>query len=144
MTGQTQMIETPAVDAASAIRLFESIEALYPMLVPVHVFPDNAHVHHSPDHSPGVVREWLARPGCRIRLLISEAILARDRGELPKDRPALLPAPEPDRAVIGGHAQKRHPQQMLRHMRTIRGRHARFLARQGPQELEPLPRLRHR
>src|ERR1700730_7789792 len=44
---------------------------------------------------------------------------------------------------MGGHAQTRHAQQTLRHMRTIRGRHARFLARQTPQELEPLPRLRH-
>ena len=36
------------------------------------------------------------------------------------------------------HAQECNAQQMLRHMRTIRGRHARFLARQSPQELEKL------
>src|SRR3984893_17253129 len=60
--------------------------------------------------------------GCRIKL----------------HHPALLPAPEPDRAAMGSHARDYNAQQMLRHMRTIRGRHARFLARQSPQELEKL------
>src|ERR1700730_9457196 len=41
---------------------------------------------------------------------------------------------EPDRAAMGPHAQECHPQQMLCRMWTIRGRHARFLARQGRQE----------
>ncbi len=67
-TGQTQMIEALTVAAAATIRLLESIEALYPMLVLIHVFLDNARYHHPPDHSPGVVREWLARPGCRIKV----------------------------------------------------------------------------
>ena len=35
-TGQTQMIEALTIDAASTIRLLESIEALYPMLVLIH------------------------------------------------------------------------------------------------------------
>ena len=50
------MIEALTIDAASTIRLLESIEALYPMLVLVHVFLDNARYHH-PDScgngSPG-------------------------------------------------------------------------------------------
>src|SRR6202045_832589 len=62
-TGQTQMIEALTIDAASTIRLLESIEALYPMLVLIHVFLDNARYHHAK-----LVREWLARPGCRIKL----------------------------------------------------------------------------
>ncbi|MGI8568997.1 MAG: transposase [Methylocella sp.] len=62
-TGQTRMIEVETVDAASAIRLLESIAALYPMLVLIHVFLDNARTHHAK-----MVREWLARPGCRIKL----------------------------------------------------------------------------
>jgi transposase len=62
-TGQTLMIETLTVDAASTVRLLESIEALYPMLVLIHVFLDNARYHHAK-----LVREWLARPGCRIKL----------------------------------------------------------------------------
>jgi hypothetical protein len=37
----------------------------------------------------------LARPGRQIKLLMSEAILVTDRGELPNDHPALLPAHEP-------------------------------------------------
>jgi transposase len=119
LTRFAQMIEALTIDAASTIQLLESIEALYPMLVLIHVFLDNARYHHPPDHSPGVVREWLAQPGCRIKLLMS----------LPNDHPALLPAPEPDRAAMGPHAQTCHAQQMLRHMRTIRGRHARFLCR---------------
>ena len=62
-TGQTQMIEALTVDAVSTIRLLELIEALYPMLVLIHVFLDNARYHHAK-----LVREWLARPGCRIKL----------------------------------------------------------------------------
>ena len=62
-TGQTQMIEALTVDAASTIRLLESIELLYPMLALIHVFLDNARYHHAK-----LVREWLARPGCRIKL----------------------------------------------------------------------------
>ncbi|MFZ0508073.1 MAG: IS630 family transposase [Methylocella sp.] len=62
-TGQTQMIEVETVDAASTIRLLESIEARYPMLVLIYVFLDNARYHHAK-----FVREWLARPGRRIKL----------------------------------------------------------------------------
>ena len=62
-TGQTRMIEALTVDAASTIRLLESIEALYPLLALIHVFLDNARYHHA-----RLVQEWLARPGCRIKL----------------------------------------------------------------------------
>jgi transposase len=62
-TGQTRMIEVVTVDAVSTIRLLESIEALYPLLVLIHVFLDNARYHHA-----RLVQEWLARPGCRIKL----------------------------------------------------------------------------
>jgi hypothetical protein len=43
--------------------LLESIEALYPLLICIHVFLDNARYHHAK-----LVQEWLSRPGCRIRL----------------------------------------------------------------------------
>ena len=62
-TGQTRMIEVETVNAASTITLLEAIEALYPLLVLIHVFLDNASYHHGK-----LVREWLARPGCRIKL----------------------------------------------------------------------------
>jgi hypothetical protein len=62
------LIEAPTIDAASTIGLLEAIEALYPMLALIHVFLDNARYHHPPDHGPGVVQEWLSRPGCRIKL----------------------------------------------------------------------------
>src|SRR5271166_5727910 len=62
-TGQTRMIEVETVDAASTIRLLQSIEALYPMLVLIHVFLDNARYHHAK-----LVQDWLSRPDCRIRL----------------------------------------------------------------------------
>jgi len=62
-TGQTRMIEVVTVDAVSTIRLLESIAALYPMLVLIHVFLDNARYHHAE-----LVQQWLARPGCRIKL----------------------------------------------------------------------------
>jgi hypothetical protein len=41
------MIEVETVDAASTIQLLESIEALYPTLVLIHVFLDNARYHHA-------------------------------------------------------------------------------------------------
>jgi len=62
-TGQTRMIEALTVDALSTIKLLESIEALYPLLALIHVFLDNASYHHAK-----IVREWLARPGRRIKL----------------------------------------------------------------------------
>jgi transposase len=62
-TGQTRMIEVLTVDAVSTIKLLESIEALYPLLALIHVFLDNARYHHAK-----LVQEWLARPGCRIKL----------------------------------------------------------------------------
>ena len=62
-TGQTRMIEVITVDAVSTIRLLESIEALYPTLVLIHVFLDNARYHHA-----RLVQQWVARPGCRIKL----------------------------------------------------------------------------
>ena len=62
-TGQTRMIDVETVDALSTIRLLEAIEALYPTLVLIHIFLDNARYHHAK-----LVREWLARPDCRIKL----------------------------------------------------------------------------
>src|SRR5262249_43941358 len=55
--------EVVTVDAVSTISLLESIEALYPLLALIHVFLGNARYHHA-----RLVQEWLARPGCRIKL----------------------------------------------------------------------------
>lgn len=86
-TGQTQMIEVETVDAASTIRLLESIEAFYPMLVLIHIFLDNA--------------RYQDRAG-----------MARSAGAANKAalHPALLPASEPDRAAMGRDAQACHAQ----------------------------------
>jgi len=62
-TGQTRMIDVQTVDAASTITLLEAIEALYPLMMLIHVFLDNARYHHAK-----LVQEWLARPDCRIKL----------------------------------------------------------------------------
>ena len=62
-TGQTRMIEVVTVGCVLTIRLLELIAALYPMLALIHVFLDNARYHHAK-----LVQEWLARPGCRIKL----------------------------------------------------------------------------
>jgi transposase len=62
-TGQTQMIKVLSVDAASMIRLLEKIKALCPLLALIHVFLENA-----PYHRAKLVREWVARPGRRIKL----------------------------------------------------------------------------
>lgn len=62
-TGQTRMIEAETIDAASTIKLLESLEALYPLLAMIHVFLDNARYHHAK-----LVQDWLAQPGRRIKL----------------------------------------------------------------------------
>jgi transposase len=62
-TGQTRMIEAEVVDAASTIKLLQSLEALYSTTALIHVFLDNARYHHAK-----VVKEWLSQPGRRIVL----------------------------------------------------------------------------
>jgi transposase len=57
------MIDVETVGAASTITLLEAIEALYPLLALIRVFLDNARYHHAK-----LVQEWLARPGCWIKL----------------------------------------------------------------------------
>jgi hypothetical protein len=55
------MIDVETVDAAATIRLLEAIEAMYPLLVMIHVFFDNARDHHAK-----LAQERLARPGRRV------------------------------------------------------------------------------
>ena len=62
-TGQTIMKDVLTVDAVSTIMLLMEIEATYPGMRLIHVFLDNARYHHAK-----LVRTWLARPGCRIKL----------------------------------------------------------------------------
>ena len=62
-SGQTRMIDAKTIDAMSTIRLLESLGGLYPLMVCIHVFLDNARYHHAK-----LVREWLSRSGCRIVL----------------------------------------------------------------------------
>ena len=62
-TGKTAMIDVETVDAASTIRLLETIEELYPLLAVIPVFLDNARCRHAQR-----VQAWLAQPGRRIRL----------------------------------------------------------------------------
>jgi len=51
------------VNAASTILLLMAIAAMYPGKRLIHVFLDNARYHHA-----NLVRQWLAQPGCRVRL----------------------------------------------------------------------------
>ena len=119
-----RMIEAETVDAASTTRLLESIEALYPLLAVIHVFLDNARTHHPPDRGPGVVREWRAQPGRRVVLHF-----------IPPYCPLMsLSNDEPDRAAVARHAQACDAQQMLRHMRRIRGRNAQLPARESSEK----------
>ena len=73
-SGQTRMIEAETIDAKSTIRLLEALEALYPLMVCIHVFLDNASYHHAK-----LVKEWLARPGRRIRLHFLPAFCSNSR-----------------------------------------------------------------
>lgn len=122
-TDETRMIEAQTIDAASTIRLLNSIELAWPLMVFIHVYLDNARYHHA-----RLAREWLERPGCRIKLR----------------RSRLLPTPEPDRAAVGRHAQACHAQQDLRNIRRVRQCDAQIPARESPAKLVALPRFRHR
>ena len=62
-TGNTRMLDVLVVNAASTIMLLMAIEVMYPGKRLIHVFLDNARYHHAK-----LVQQWLARPGCRIRL----------------------------------------------------------------------------
>jgi len=62
-TGQTEILLVDRVDAASTIAMLAALEAKLPNVRKIHVFLDNARCHHAT-----IVREWLARPGRRIKL----------------------------------------------------------------------------
>src|SRR5262245_29668399 len=62
-TGSTRMLDVLVVNAASTIMLLMAIETMYPGKRLIHVFLDNARYHHAK-----LVKQWLTRPGCRIRL----------------------------------------------------------------------------
>ena len=62
-TGATRMIDVITVDALSTIALLMAIAFMYRTKRLIHVFLDNAKYHHAQ-----MVRDWLARPGCRIRV----------------------------------------------------------------------------
>ena len=62
-TGKTKMLEMITVNAESTIALLMAIMIMYPAKRIIHVFLDNAKYHHAL-----MVQQWLAQPGCRIRL----------------------------------------------------------------------------
>ena len=107
-TGQTRMIEALTIDAASTIRLLQSIEALYPMLALIHVFLGQR-----------------ALSSCQARAGMVGPAGTTHQAAL---HPNILPALEPDRTVMGPHAQKRHSQQVLRNLRPVRRCDAQFSA----------------
>lgn len=62
-SGQTQMLLVDRVNAESTVALLESIERCFPTRRCIHVFVDQARCHRAK-----LVRHWLQRPQCRIRL----------------------------------------------------------------------------
>jgi hypothetical protein len=122
-SGQTRMVEAESIDAKSTIRLLEALEALYPFMVCIHVFLDNASYQRQ-------AREGMAVPAG-----------APNQAAFPA---GLLPASEPDRATMGDDAQEHHAQQMLSDPRRIRRRNPGFPARRGPQEVGRTLRFGHR
>ena len=122
-TGKTAMIEVECVDAASTIRLLQTIESRYPRLARIHVFLDNARYHYAV-----LVREWLAQPGRRIRLRF-----------MPSCCPHLNPIER-----LWGDAQTSHPQQRLTGLPYFRQRRVVVSPRQSPKMLENIPRFGNR
>ena len=62
------LVQAERINAASTIALFEKLEADNPEKRRIHVITDNARYHHA-----RLVREWLERPGCRIKLIFLPA-----------------------------------------------------------------------
>ncbi len=62
------LIQCEKINAASTIALFEKLEASNPGKRWIYVIVDNARYHHA-----RLVRKWLARPGCRIKLIFQPA-----------------------------------------------------------------------
>lgn len=62
-SGQTQMLLVDSVNAESTIALLGAIERQFPRMRRIHVFADQARCHRAK-----LVRAWLRRPNCRIRL----------------------------------------------------------------------------
>jgi transposase len=58
------LVQAEKINAASSIALFEMLEASNPDKRWIYVIVDNASYHHAV-----LVREWLERPGCRIKLI---------------------------------------------------------------------------
>ncbi len=123
-SGQTRMIEAETIDAMSTIRLLESLESLYPLMVCIHVFLDNARYHHA-----RLVREWLSRPGCRIKLHF-----------LPTYCPHLNPI-ERLWGVMHKHVTNNKTYQTCAQFAgATRG----FPPPSGPREVDRIPRFGHR
>jgi transposase len=62
------LVQAERINAASTIALFEKLEAANPDKRRIHVIADNARYHHAV-----LVRQWLERPGCRIKLVFLPA-----------------------------------------------------------------------
>ena len=62
------LVQAERINAASTIALFEKLEADNPNKRWIYVIADNARYHHAV-----LVREWLARPACRIKLIFQPA-----------------------------------------------------------------------
>lgn len=62
------LVQAEKINAASTIALFEMLEATNPDKRWIYVIADNARYHHA-----RLVRQWLERPGCRIKLIFLPA-----------------------------------------------------------------------
>ncbi len=62
------LVQAEKINAASTIALFEKLEASNPDKRSIYVIADNARYHHAV-----LVRQWLERPGCRIKLIFLPA-----------------------------------------------------------------------
>ena len=137
-TGQTRMREVLSVDAMSTIALLMAIEALY-----------------LSDAVDPRVRGQRPLPSRQVGPGVAGPAGAADQAPFhpaPGSGPgqALLSAPpigpgagsEPHRTPVGAHAQKRHPQPVLRHFRWFLRRHARLFEGKCSQKLGHLMRQR--
>ena len=62
------LVQAEKINAATTIALFEKLEAANPTKRRIYVITDNARYHHA-----RLVRQWLERPGCRIKVVFLPA-----------------------------------------------------------------------
>jgi transposase len=118
------LVQAEKINAASAIALFEMLEATNPDKRWIYVIADNARYHHA-----RLVRQWLERPGCRNKLIFL---------------PAYAPHLNAIERLWGVMHREVTPQHLLPQFRPLHRGHRRLLPTTTAPRVAPMARHNHR